>query len=61
MDRVKKYLSRRQSYEQIDRIGGVQDTDGTHYEVENDKAEQPFSWLEYSVFLLQGVAMLWAW
>lgn len=21
----------------------------------------PFSWLEYSVFLLLGVAMLWAW
>lgn len=23
--------------------------------------EAPFSWLEYSVFLLLGVAMLWAW
>jgi equilibrative nucleoside transporter 1/2/3 len=21
----------------------------------------PFSWLEYSVFLMLGVAMLWAW
>jgi solute carrier family 29 (equilibrative nucleoside transporter), member 1/2/3 len=21
----------------------------------------PFSWLEYSIFLLLGVAMLWAW
>lgn len=24
-------------------------------------AERPFSWLEYLVFLLLGVAMLWAW
>ena len=23
--------------------------------------DAPFSWLEYSVFLLLGVAMLWAW
>ena len=23
--------------------------------------EPPISWLEYSVFLLLGVAMLWAW
>jgi len=25
------------------------------------KDEIPFSWFEYSVFLLLGVAMLWAW
>jgi equilibrative nucleoside transporter 1/2/3 len=23
--------------------------------------EEPFSWFEYSIFLLLGVAMLWAW
>ena len=35
---------------------------------ENDDAEQtkvdegePFSWFEYSIFLLLGIAMLWAW
>jgi equilibrative nucleoside transporter 1/2/3 len=22
---------------------------------------EPFSWLEYSIFLLLGIAMLWAW
>jgi equilibrative nucleoside transporter 1/2/3 len=26
-----------------------------------DTAEAPFSWLEYSIFLILGVAMLWAW
>lgn len=25
------------------------------------REETPFSWLEYSVFALIGVAMLWAW
>lgn len=23
--------------------------------------QEPFSWLEYTVFLLLGIAMLWAW
>lgn len=23
--------------------------------------EAPFSWFEYSIFLLLGIAMLWAW
>lgn len=23
--------------------------------------EEPFSWFEYSIFLVLGVAMLWAW
>lgn len=26
-----------------------------------DAAEVPFSWLEYSIFAMVGVAMLWAW
>jgi equilibrative nucleoside transporter 1/2/3 len=32
-------------------------------EAEQDKTDEgePFSWLEYSIFLLLGIAMLWAW
>lgn len=26
-----------------------------------DGGETPFSWFEYSIFVLIGVAMLWAW
>lgn len=26
-----------------------------------EQHEEPFSWLEYSIFLLLGIAMLWAW
>lgn len=27
----------------------------------SDEFETPFSWLEYSIFVAIGVAMLWAW
>jgi equilibrative nucleoside transporter 1/2/3 len=28
---------------------------------EDKDSGEPFSWFEYSIFLLLGVAMLWAW
>lgn len=37
---------------------------GTSPEVEDETyeaAEVPFSWFEYTIFALVGVAMLWAW
>jgi len=39
------------------------DTPEPEVEQEQDKTEEaePFSWFEYSIFLLLGVAMLWAW
>lgn len=44
-------------YEPLDR-----DSSGEEDDVRSlDQIEAPFSWLEYSVFLLLGVAMLWAW
>ena len=38
----------------------TEDSDG---EVEHTKADdgEPFSWFEYSIFLMLGIAMLWAW
>jgi solute carrier family 29 (equilibrative nucleoside transporter), member 1/2/3 len=32
-------------------------------DTEQDKKDdgEPFSWFEYSIFLLLGIAMLWAW
>jgi hypothetical protein len=33
------------------------DGSGADSEIE----EHPFAWVEYSIFLLLGVAMLWAW
>jgi hypothetical protein len=45
-----------QAYEPLE--GGSERPDGERIE-ENDA--QKFSWTDYSVFLLLGVAMLWAW
>jgi len=61
----------------IDRIKGMcasKKVDEQEYEPLTDDAsileysaylvggeETPFSWLEYSIFALIGVAMLWAW
>jgi equilibrative nucleoside transporter 1/2/3 len=45
-----------QAYEPLE--GGSERPDGERIE-ENDA--QKFSWTDYSVFVLLGVAMLWAW
>ncbi|KAF1847351.1 uncharacterized protein K460DRAFT_414119 [Cucurbitaria berberidis CBS 394.84] len=59
MERVRQIFERenaRVSYERLE--GGSEDVDGEPIE----QAEgQAFSWTDYSVFLLLGVAMLWAW
>ncbi|KAL0263067.1 hypothetical protein SLS55_002043 [Diplodia seriata] len=58
MDRVRRLLDRDQPYEPLE--GGSETPDGATIEDDGeDKA--PFSWLDYSIFLLLGVAMLWAW
>ena len=43
------------SYEPLQ--GGSERPDGEHIDAE----EQAFSWTDYAVFTLLGVAMLWAW
>lgn len=35
--------------------------DEEQLEVEEEPEGEPFSWFEYSIFLLLGVVMLWAW
>jgi equilibrative nucleoside transporter 1/2/3 len=45
-----------QHYEPLE--GGSERLDGEAIE---DETVQQFSWTDYSVFLLLGVAMLWAW
>lgn len=55
MDRIRNALKQRRSpaYEPLD-----DDSDSN----EPQRARKPrFSWLEYSIFLLLGVSMLWAW
>lgn len=49
-------------------LGGTDGTgntqDGTNSRAEDEESnslKKPFSWHDYTVFLLLGVAMLWAW
>jgi hypothetical protein len=57
------FRSRRQEYHPVsndidaDEQSSIQD-DGADIE---RVPESPFSWLEYAIFLLLGIAMLWAW
>ncbi|KAI9669566.1 MAG: hypothetical protein M1817_004609 [Caeruleum heppii] len=58
MDRIRSLIGRRsQPYEPVE--GGSFDSDGEP--IEENAGQTPFSWLDYSIFLLLGVAMLWAW
>ncbi|KAI9804068.1 MAG: hypothetical protein M1825_001469 [Sarcosagium campestre] len=41
-----------------DDSGAPRDHDGDE---RDDLVQEPFSWIEYSIFLILGVAMLWAW
>lgn len=59
MERIRRIFQEQTSdtsYEPLE--GGSERPDGERIELE---VEQPFSWIDYSVFLLLGVAMLWAW
>lgn len=60
MDRVKRLFQPQQPYEPI-QDDGNDDTESTAADSDIDIEEQPFSWVEYFIFLLLGVAMLWAW
>jgi hypothetical protein len=62
MDRIRSFLGQRKAgeeeYAPLTDDERLTDVD---FGEQNDEAEPPFSWLEYSIFALIGVAMLWAW
>ena len=65
MDRFRGLFSRKaaaeQEYEPLhDGHLAVEDQGSSYLEAESE-TEAIFSWMEYSVFTLIGVAMLWAW
>jgi equilibrative nucleoside transporter 1/2/3 len=58
MERMRRIFERQNSaasYEPL--AGGSERPHGEHIDAE----EQVFSWTDYGVFMLLGVAMLWAW
>jgi solute carrier family 29 (equilibrative nucleoside transporter), member 1/2/3 len=62
MDRIRNAFKPKQAYEPLPAHDDRDADDGTDYEEEGAAVEEsPFSWVEYSIFLLMGVAMLWAW
>jgi hypothetical protein len=51
-----------QDYERIDTDIDINDEDVRRpVLILPEPHEEPFSWFEYSIFLLLGIAMLWAW
>jgi hypothetical protein len=72
MDRIRSFLWAQQpafvpsdtdpiDTEENEALMGGQDEDEQLDEMAASVAEAPFSWIYYSIFLLLGVAMLWAW
>ncbi|RMZ75009.1 hypothetical protein DV737_g5517, partial [Chaetothyriales sp. CBS 132003] len=64
MDRLKKLFKPEPAYEPIHDAGagedGVFDAADADYET-GQTGGAAFAWIDYSIFLLLGVAMLWAW
>lgn len=60
MDRLKNFLTpvkaTDEEYEPL-----TDDSSTSEEEGETCKDQAAFSWIEYSIFVLIGVAMLWAW
>ncbi|KAG9523400.1 nucleoside transporter family, partial [Aureobasidium melanogenum] len=56
MERIRKMWQQEQDYEPIEG-----DSVGEEQERQELRESTSFSWTEYSIFLLLGVAMLWAW
>lgn len=66
MDRIKRFFEPAPSYAPIDANTDPEDEDeeedqDVSSDIVQESHDHPFSWLEYSVFLLLGMAMLWAW
>ena len=63
MDRVKNFMKPPQAYKPLSDDASEDDTEsqpGSEV-TEGQEDAPPFSWVEYTIFVLLGVAMLWAW
>lgn len=56
MERLQRWFGRRPSYEPLLREENEQDEPTS-----TEHTQSAFSWLDYCIFLLVGVSMLWAW
>jgi equilibrative nucleoside transporter 1/2/3 len=62
MDRIRKLFKAQPTYAPIN-TEAQEDNAGSYVESNESLPleETTFSWIEYSIFMLLGVAMLWAW
>ena len=64
MDRLRKMFTREPAYQPLE-SGDNRASDDAYSDDGFDEGvtveQDEFSWIEYSVFLLLGMAMLWAW
>ncbi|KAF2100824.1 hypothetical protein NA57DRAFT_36254 [Rhizodiscina lignyota] len=62
MERVKRVFRRTPSYQPLLENGGADTDHGNDWdERDGREGEKKFSWMDYLIFMLIGVAMLWAW
>lgn len=67
MDRIRGFFVRKQESEDYRPLAedseapAVMECSSLLQDGEDDKDEVPFSWMEYGIFTLLGMAMLWAW
>lgn len=64
MDRLRKMFNREPTYQPVG-SGDPRSSEDAYSEDESEHGvvieQDEFSWVEYSIFLLLGMAMLWAW
>lgn len=62
MDRIKALFVRKKRGDEYAPLAeGENDLEDSTFLVREELETLPFSWLEYGIFALLGVAMLWAW
>ena len=61
MERIKAWLRREPEYEPLVDGGGTDAGEPERADHDTTPRVQTFSWTEYAIFLLLGIAMLWAW
>jgi equilibrative nucleoside transporter 1/2/3 len=59
MDKARRLLQRKPSYEPIAEASDR--TRGTEDDFRKPQKEVSYSWIDYSIFVILGIAMLWAW
>lgn len=60
MDRIKSIFHSRPDYEPL-QTDAERDDESAHDDSVDTASNPPFSWVEYTIFLMLGIAMLWAW